>query len=322
MSDLARAHDTLHLQAGVVSRRQLAQRSLLDHDIRRLVRRRELAVVHPGVYVNHTGTLTWVQRAWAAVLFAEPAALYGVSSLRALNGPGRRNHDDGGPIHVAVEHSRAVRAPAGVEVHRVVRVDDQVLWHTAPPRQRIEDAVLDLAASASREIDAVAYVADVVGSRLTTGSRLSEALARRSRVARRSFLAGVIADVTTGVCSTLEHGYLNRVERPHGLPTACRQVRSSAKGPVYLDVLYEDYDTVIELDGRLFHARTRDRDRDLERDLDAAVSESVTARLGWGQVFDRPCSTAVKVGAILAARGWDGRTRPCRECWVIATKTG
>ena len=45
-------------------------------------------MVHPGVYVNHTGELTWLQRAWAAVLFAWPAALSHDSALRAADGPG------------------------------------------------------------------------------------------------------------------------------------------------------------------------------------------------------------------------------------------
>lgn len=58
------------------------------HAIARMVRRRELAVVHPGVYVDHTGTLTWKQRAWAAVLLTWPAALSHDSAVRAGEGPG------------------------------------------------------------------------------------------------------------------------------------------------------------------------------------------------------------------------------------------
>jgi hypothetical protein len=43
-----------------------------DDDIGRLVRRRRWSIVHRGVHVDHTGPLTWDQRAWAAVLRHAP----------------------------------------------------------------------------------------------------------------------------------------------------------------------------------------------------------------------------------------------------------
>jgi len=64
---------------------------------------------------------------------------------------------------------------------------------------------------------------------------------------------------------------------------------------------------VVELDGRLFHDAATGRDRDLERDLDTATDGRSTVRLGWGQVFERPCSTAAKVGRLLQLAGWSGR---------------
>jgi Transcriptional regulator, AbiEi antitoxin len=80
--DRARLDSLVAEQEGVVSRRQALACGLTDNDIARLVRRREWARVHDGVYVNHTGPLTWLQRAWAAVLFHWPAALAGSSALR------------------------------------------------------------------------------------------------------------------------------------------------------------------------------------------------------------------------------------------------
>lgn len=41
---------------------------------------------------------------------------------------------------------------------------------------------------------------------------------------RRAWLRDVLEDVALGTCSLLEHGYLTRVERPHGLPRCLRQV--------------------------------------------------------------------------------------------------
>jgi hypothetical protein len=157
-------------------------------------------------------------------------------------------------------------------------------------------------------------LAAVVSSRRTTAQRLRHALSGRTRIAGRQFLDGVLDDIEHGTCSVLEHGYLTRVERPHGLPAGSRQVRESNRRIVYRDVTYDDQSTFLELDGRLVHDDPEGRDSDLERDLDAAVDGRSTIRLGWGQVYGRPCMTAVKVGAVLRARGWPGATTSCPAC--------
>lgn len=306
--------DVLDRQDGVISRQQALGCGMAAHDIRRMVRRREWARVHPGVYVAHTGPLTWRQRAWAAVLVCAPAALCRESARRAADGPGRSGRDDEKAIHVAVEPSRSLEPPAGVVVHRLADLDEKVQWNASPPRQRIEHVAIDLAADAPREVDAIACLADVVQARQTTAERLADALAGRRRIARRRFLTQVIADIGAGTCSALEQGYLARVERAHGLPTARRQLRESTKGPLYRDVAYEEYDMLVELDGRLGHSSVRARDRDLDRDLDALVTGRVTARLGWGQVFERPCLTAERIAHALRDRGWTGQMRRCPRC--------
>jgi hypothetical protein len=294
-------------QDGVIRRRQAHAHGLTDADIRRLVRRREWARVHPGVFVDHTGPTTWLQRAWAAVLAAHPAVLYGESALRAYDGPGRRGHDDAGPIHVAIDRDRQHRAIDRVVVHQIAALDTKSQWNLSPPRIRVEEAVLDLAAEARDEFGAVAVMAAAVQSRRTTPARIRRALEGRSRLARRDFLRHVLADIETGACSALEHAYLTKVERPHGLPSASRQVRASSRGPIYRDVVYVALDFAVELDGRLDHTDAVDRDQDLERDLDAVVDELSTLRIGWGQAVRRPCSTAAKLAILMTRRGWTGR---------------
>ncbi|GGM94264.1 hypothetical protein GCM10009721_20640 [Terrabacter tumescens] len=81
--DLSSATRVLRSQDGVLSRAQALECGLDDNDLERFLRRRRLARVHPGVYVDHTGAPTWPQLAWAAVLFHWPAALAGTSALRA-----------------------------------------------------------------------------------------------------------------------------------------------------------------------------------------------------------------------------------------------
>jgi hypothetical protein len=309
--------EQLVLQCGVVSRRQALTSGLEQHDIRRLLRRREWAQVHPGVYVDHTGPLTWIQRAWAAVLYAWPAALAHESALRAADGPGRRRGDRETLIHVVIDHQRTVTPPADVRVHRCRHANGRVLWNLGPPRLRYEEAVLDVAFDASDDLVSLGILAAAIQARSTTADRLIGFLQSRARVPRRDWFVAVLRDLAEGTCSVLEHEFLIRVERAHGLPRATRQQRAiSATGIVYRDVAYVDA-LVIELDGRLFHDTAGQRDRDFERDLDAAVDALETIRLSWGQVHSRSCSTAARLAVVLQRRGWRGAPVPCGpECPV------
>ena len=252
---------TLREQDGVISRRQAVKMGVTPTAIRRSVRRRTWVTVHPGVYVNHTGLLTWQQQAWAAVLYAAPAALTHESALRAAEGPGRAGED--GLIHVALGRDRRVGRLPGVRWHRVADLDARVQWSKRPPRVGYEDTVLDLASEANR-LTAVARLADACGSRRTKASRLRDRLDERPWIRQREWLRSVLSDIADGTCSVLEHGYLDLVERPHGLPVGRRQaLRRGSNGHVYRDVDYEGLHLLVELDGKLFHSSTADRDRDL-----------------------------------------------------------
>lgn len=306
-------------QDGVISRDQLLAAGCRPHDIERLLRRRELFVALPGVYVVHNGPRTWQQRAWVAVLSCWPAALAGRSALRAENGPGLRGFDESKPIEVAVDLGRTVRDKPDVAVRRMAGLASRTHPNASPPRVRFEEAVLDVVAGLPREWDVIECCAAAVRSRCTTASRLSAALAARNRFPRRTWLLRVLADVASGAASVLEHGYLDRVERAHGLPPADRQrVDRVSGGRVYRDASYPAYDLTVELDGRLDHTALGDRDRDLERDLETAVGGARTVRLGWGQVYDRPCRTAAAVARLLRLGGWEGEARPCSPGCPVA----
>ena len=320
--DLKAYADLLALQSGVVSRRQLLDDARMQaYDLQRLVRRRDLVRVHDGVFVDHTGDLTWLQRAWVGVHLVWPAALAHASAIRAADGPGRAGHDDS-VIHLAVDRDRHARVPSGYRLHRISDFDDRVMWNTSPPRVRIEEALIDVAVRKPDDFGAIAVLADAIQARRTQAIRIREALDERTRVPRRDFLHGVLADLEHGTCSVLEHGYLTLVERPHGLPTARRQVRDSRRGPVYRDVVYDELDQLVELDGRMWHDSATQRDADLDRDLDAALEQLATVRLGWGQVYGRPCETAARIGLLLSARGWLGRPTRCPDCPHSVTLAG
>ena len=146
--DLAAFQYLLDDQGCAISRRQLLAGGATDADIRRWVRRKELRRVHTGIYVDHTGPLTWANRAWAAVLYYWPAALTHDSVVNRA----------GGVIHVAIAAERSADALPGVRVHRLRSFDGRVQWNFGPPRVRMEDALLHKCRGVSTRVEALAVL--------------------------------------------------------------------------------------------------------------------------------------------------------------------
>jgi hypothetical protein len=191
----------LRAQDGVVNRRQLRELCLTKPQVETLLRRRSLTPVHPGVYVDHTGLPTYAQRCWAAVLYAEPAALAG---CHALPDPPT---SPGEPIEVAIDWSRRVATRRGIRITRMRGLDDHVGWNRSPPRMHLEAAAI-------------------------VAARLEASLADRPRHSRRRLLGALVDDLAAGTHSVLEHGFLDRVLRPHGLPLPTRHRHLCGAGAV------------------------------------------------------------------------------------------
>jgi hypothetical protein len=306
----ARIQALLRLQDGVISRRQVRAAGAQDADIERRLRRREWARVHPGVYVEHTGPLTWPQQAWAAVLYHWPAALAGESALAAQHVPGYEQRV-GAPIEVSVDRDRRVTRRVGIAVRQHVRFESLCQMQLQPPRERLEHALLGVA-SRKRGLDrSVGILADAVQQGRTTPARLLVALEERTRLRHRALLCTVLTDVRSGVHSVLEHRYLTDVERAHGLPTGNRQRRVQTVGGItFRDVDYLDEGLTVELDGRIGHSETEDLWSDLERDAVTIALGGVTIRAGWVHVLD-PCRLAKAVATVLVSLGWSGWITPC-----------
>lgn len=123
-------------------------------------------------------------------------------------------------------------------------------------------------------------------------------------------MLGLLTEVEAGAESELELRYLHDVERPHGLPCGVRQ-RRSRSGKEVRDVLYEDYGTIVELDGAVHALR---RLRDMHRDNGALMAGLVSLRYGWPDVTGSPCQVAWQIAALLVARGWGGLPTRCAQC--------
>jgi very-short-patch-repair endonuclease len=294
----------------VVTRRQLRAAGASDGDISRMKRRKEIRPAHPGVYVDHTGPLTYEQREWVAVLAAWPAALSGESAI-----PGRRP----AVIEVAVQHGRKLDVPDGVRIRRTSQLTERVRRNCQPPRLRLEEALIDLMSAQVATGDVAAAFGELTRTcfrRPGLPEAVLQALAHRSRLTGRSMIENLVTDLRDGACSVLERGYLHRVERAHSLPDGARQVVSEATGGrTVIDVLYDEFAVIVELQGRAIHDTAEAYDADAERDLaEAASGATETLRITYGQVFRSPCRTAARIAQVLGRRGWPGALAPCPEC--------
>ena len=297
----------LAVQSGVVSRRQILELHGKDFDIARMLRRRDLVVVHPGVYLNHTGPPSWKQLAWAAVLASWPAALAFESALPSPPASGS--------IHVAVKHGRTLKRLDGVVVHRTTDFETRVQWNRSPPRIGLEHAVIDVASAKADTAESFRVLADACQSRQTTAALVALTLGERGRVPRKQLLLDLLDDLGSGACSVLEREYL-RLERDHGLPKADRQQTAKIGGRrAYRDAPYQQFGLFVELDGKAFHDNALDWDLDAERDLHTAVStDARTVRLTYGQVFGHGCRTIRRIAVLLERGGWPGPFQRCPSC--------
>jgi len=180
-----------------------------------------------------------------------------------------------------------------------------------PPCTRVEDTVLDLIEAARSFDDAYAWICRAIGRRRTTADRLRQAMDDRKKMRWRGEIALALGDAEGGALSVLEHRYVHRVERPHGLPVARRQARVRyGTGNRYLDNLYEEHGVCAELDGTPAHPAD-EQWRDKRRDNANAVNGIVTLRFGLLDLGDRRCETAIAVATLLRRRGWTGHPYPC-----------
>jgi hypothetical protein len=295
-------------QAGVVSREQVHLLGVSDAVTARLLREGRWRLVAHGIYHAATSQPTWDGLAWAGVLIGGDAARLGPQASGFLH---RLVDDAPRPVDVLVPVGRSARVGGDWHFSRERPGARSARSMGAPPRLTVEDTVLDLSTTAS-EADLIALVTQAVQSRRTTPRRLLKAVNERSRCKHRRLLADILGDVAAGAESPLEVRFLHDVERPHGLPRGNRQQLRHGL-PYTSDVGYDDYQVLVELDGRTGHEGVG-RFRDMNRDNQFSLIEWITLRYGWYDVVHRPCLVAFQIATALVARGWDGIPTRCRQC--------
>lgn len=267
-----------------------------------------------GVYIAHTGRLSYEERIFAALAACGDGAAASHETAVWLADQG---YEPPRMVHITIVWSRrVVHSQPDVLVHR--RRDFSAAdIHPArqPPRVTVERAVLDCVRSAATDDQAIAVIARVVQRGLTTADRLHVVFSQATTLPRRRLLLDAVALAGSGAHSTAEVRY-HQQSRVHGLPPAECQVREVIGGAVYLDARYRRHPgrpVVVEVDGRLGHFDFGSWRRDMLRDAAQIVAGDVVLRLPALFLFTDPGRIMVPVAAVLKAEGWTGELRPCRN---------
>jgi hypothetical protein len=210
-------------QRGVLARWQLADRPDDLSAIDSLVRSRRWQMLYRGVYAAYTGPPAREATLWAAVLRCGPSAALSHFTAAELDGLADR---PGEAIHVTIPGHLRV-SPSEPEfsggrprivVHRSARCDAAKHPARTPTGIRTEETVLDLVDLADTFDVAFGWLSTACGRRLVTVSLLSHAAAGRAKLRWRTDVAVALGEISEGVMSNLERGFLRLVERP----TSCR----------------------------------------------------------------------------------------------------
>ena len=304
-------------QRGVLARWQALDRAADLAAIDALVRAERWQTLYRGVYAAYTGPPSRESALWAAVRRCGPDAVLSHFTAAELDGLADGQRD---VVHVTIPAHLRVRLSRRdvcsglprIVVHRSARL--ALARHPArtPPRTRIEETVLDLTELAPTFDGAFGWLSAACGRRLVTPDQLRDAVARRAKMRWRADVMAAVEEISDGVHSNLERGYLHSVERPHRLPTAQRQARlKRGTRSAYLDNFYAEFGVAVELDGLASHPAEA-RWLDMRRDTFFAGSGIITLRYSWADITTRPCQVAREIGLVLRQRGWTGTLRACR----------
>ena len=149
---------------------------------------------------------------------------------------------------------------------------------STPRRTRPAVAAVRGALWARSDRQAVLIVTMAVQQRLVTATQVGEELLRIRRDRRRRLLHDTVRDLLGGAESLGEIDFARECRR-RGLPEPSRQVvRRGRGGRYYLDVSWEEWGVVVEIDG-IHHAWAERLVDDALRHNDLALSRSVVLRI-------------------------------------------
>lgn len=247
---LVRARRDAARQGGVLSRRQLYALGITRSEVRGQVRAHRWQLVGDQSVVLHNSEISDVGHQWAAVFQAGPRAhLDGASALIA----GGLEHYTVDRHRVSVPRGARVRRSPAYDIRQTRRWSADDLVASGIPRTRPDVAGVRAALWARSDRQAVYVLTIVVQQGLTTADLLGQQALRIKRDRRRRLVHDTILDLLDGARSLGELDVVRELRR-RGLPAPTRQVlRRDRANRYYLDLYWEDYHLVVEVDG-IHHA--------------------------------------------------------------------
>ena len=286
-------------QGGVVSRDQLRALGVSDHELAANLAAHRWRAVHSQSVAVHTGPLDRLGHHWAAVFEAgDRGCLDGASALIA----GGLEHYTEDGVRVSVPRGVLVRRATGVDIRQTRRWDAGDLAPSGIPRTRPDVAGVRAALWAQSDKQAALLLTMTVQQGLTSAERFGAQLMRVRKHRRRILVATVVTDLLGGVRSLGEHEFAQMC-RLRGLPEPTRQVvRKGPGGRWYLDVSWEPWGVVVEIDG-IHHEWADNVVADALRHNAIALDQAVVLRLPLLGLRVAPDEFFAQVIEALIARG-------------------
>ncbi|MBD3944644.1 hypothetical protein [Nocardioides ganghwensis] len=262
-------------QGGVVSRAQAYATGLTRGELRAQVRARRWQRVWSRSVCVHTGEVSVLGRQWAAVFEGgDRGMLDGESSLVAS---GLKNYETS-VLRVSVPRGVKPLRGVGLDIRRTRRWSADDLVATGVPRTRVPVAAVRAAMWARSDKQASLLLMMPVQQGMTTPEHVGRALLAVRRDRRRELMHAVVDDMLGGVRSVGELDFARECRR-RGFPEPDRQVvRRGKDGRYYLDVCWDDFGLVVEIDG-IHHSWATSVVPDALRQNEVALGRATVLRL-------------------------------------------
>lgn len=263
-------------QGGVVSRAQAYAAGVTRGEVRAQLRAQRWQRVWTRSICLTTGEVSLRGRQWAAVFEGgDRGMLDGEASLIAS---GLTGYDPSPVIRVSVPRGVKPLSGRGLDIRRTRRWSATDRVEVGVPRTRVPVAAVRAAMWARSDKQAALLLTMPVQQGMTTAEHVGRALLAVRRDRRRELMHGVVTDLLGGVRSIGELDFARECRR-RGLPEPDRQVvRRGRDGRYYLDVCWDDFALVVEIDG-IHHSWATSVVPDALRQNEVSLSRSVVLRL-------------------------------------------
>jgi hypothetical protein len=289
---------------GVIDRAELERCKVTKHQLGRWIADGVLERVAPRVWRLVGSADTWEQRVMSGIL--------------SLGHPAGASHNTAAQLH------RFDRTPSDVVEFLVARQQRRsrpsFTVHCSKLIRPYDFVTVDgfRTTSATRTILDLANVQvhpDRIGAAIDTAVRLQlsapETIARRVYDIRRRGRTGVrMIDrllLDAGGHTMLEREFL-RLMREGGLPRPTPQIvfRDGNRTVARVDFLYEEWDIVVEVSGRLGHSSPAERARDAQRRNELQDLGLLVYEFTWEDITQRPSWVLRQMRQRLRSAGWPG----------------